>query len=81
MNIKATGLITISSSGERLDAYFPIIEFNDQKTDIQDIRTDNLKKEVVEIHWTQKDLDEPVEDVVSAYLKFQKYLQPCHQGY
>jgi 2,3,4,5-tetrahydropyridine-2-carboxylate N-succinyltransferase len=69
MNIKATGLITISSSGETLDAYFPIIEFNDQKTDIQDIRTDNLKKEVVEIHWTQKDLDEPIKDVVSAYLK------------
>jgi 2,3,4,5-tetrahydropyridine-2-carboxylate N-succinyltransferase len=69
MNIKATGLITKSSSGETLDAYFPIIEFNDQKTDIQDISTDNLEKEVVEIHWTQKDLDEPIEDVVSAYLK------------
>ena len=33
------------------------------------INTDNLEKEVVEIHWTQKDLDEPIEDVVSAYLK------------
>jgi 2,3,4,5-tetrahydropyridine-2-carboxylate N-succinyltransferase len=69
MNIKATGLITKSSSGETLDAYFPVIEFNDQKTDIQDINTDNLEKEVVEIHWSQKDLDEPIEDVVSAYLK------------
>jgi 2,3,4,5-tetrahydropyridine-2-carboxylate N-succinyltransferase len=69
MNIKATGLITKSSSGETLDAYFPVVEFNDQKTDIQDISTDNLEKEVVEIHWTQKDLDEPIEDVVSAYLK------------
>ena len=69
MNIKATGLITKSSSGETLDAYFPVIQFNDQKTDIQNISTDNLEKEVVEIHWTQKDLDEPVEDVVSAYLK------------
>ena len=69
MNIKATGLITKSSSGETLDAYFPVIEFNDQKTDIQDINTDNSEKEVVEIHWTQKDLDEPIEDVVSAYLK------------
>jgi 2,3,4,5-tetrahydropyridine-2-carboxylate N-succinyltransferase len=69
MNIKAPGLITKSSSGETLDAYFPVIEFNDQKTDIQDISTDNLEKEVVEIHWTQKDLDEPIEDVVSAYLK------------
>ena len=69
MNIKATGLITKSSSGETLDAYFPVIEFNDQKTDIQDITTDNLEKEVVEIHWTQKDLDKPVEDVLSAYLK------------
>ena len=69
MNIKATGLLTKSSSGETLDAYFPIIEFNDQKTDIQDISTDNLEKEVVEIHWTQKDLDKPIEDVVSAYLK------------
>lgn len=69
MNIKATGLITKSSSGEALDAYFPVIEFNDQKTDIQDISTDNLEKEVVEIHWTQKDLDKPIEDVVSAYLK------------
>ena len=69
MNIKATGLITKSSSGKTLDAYFPVIEFNDQKTDIQDISTDNLEKEVVEIHWTQKDLDKPIEDVVSAYLK------------
>ena len=69
MNIKAIGLITKSSSGETLDAYFPVIEFNDQKTDIQDISTDNLEKEVVEIHWTQKDLDEPIEDVESAYLK------------
>ena len=69
MDIKATGLITKSSSGETLDAYFPVIEFNDQKTDIQDISTDNLEKEVVEIHWTQKDLDKPIEDVVSAYLK------------
>ena len=68
MNIKATGLLTKSSSGETLDAYFPVIKFNDQKTDIQDI-TDSLEKEVVEIHWTQKDLDEPIEDVVSAYLK------------
>ena len=69
MNIKATGLLTKSSSGETLDAYFPVIKFNDQKTDIQDINTDNLQKEVAEIHWTQKDLDEPIEDVVSAYLK------------
>jgi 2,3,4,5-tetrahydropyridine-2-carboxylate N-succinyltransferase len=69
MNIKATGLLTKSSSGVTLDAYFPVIEFNDQKTDIQDISTDNLEKEVVEIHWTQKDLDKPIEDVVSAYLK------------
>ena len=69
MNIKATGLLTKSSSGETLDAYFPVIKFNDQKTDIQDIHTDNSEKEVVEIHWTQKDLDEPIEDVVSAYLK------------
>ena len=69
MNIKATGLLTKSSSGETLDAYFPVIKFNDQKTDIQDINTDNLEKEAVEIHWTQKDLDEPIEDVVSAYLK------------
>jgi len=69
MNIKAVGLLTKSSSGETLDAYFPVIEFNDQKTDIQDINTDNSEKEVVEIHWTQKNLDEPIEDVVSAYLK------------
>jgi 2,3,4,5-tetrahydropyridine-2-carboxylate N-succinyltransferase len=69
MNIKAMGLLTKSSSGETLDAYFPVVEFNDQKTDIQDINTNNSEKEVVEIHWTQKDLDEPIEDVVSAYLK------------
>jgi 2,3,4,5-tetrahydropyridine-2-carboxylate N-succinyltransferase len=69
MNIKAMGLLTKSSSGETLDAYFPVVEFNDQKTHIQDINTNNSEKEVVEIHWTQKDLDEPIEDVVSAYLK------------
>ena len=69
MNIKATGLLTKSSSGETLDAYFPVIEFNDQRTDIEYINTDNSGKEVVEIYWTQKDLDEPIDDVVSAYLK------------
>jgi 2,3,4,5-tetrahydropyridine-2-carboxylate N-succinyltransferase len=69
MNIKAIGLITKSSSGETLDAYFPVIQFNDKKTDIQDISTDNIEKEVIEMHWTQKNLDEPIEDVVSAYLK------------
>jgi 2,3,4,5-tetrahydropyridine-2-carboxylate N-succinyltransferase len=69
MNIKATGLLTKSSSGETLDAYFPVIEFNDQKTDIEYINTDSSGKEVVEIYWTQKDLDEPIDDVVSAYLK------------
>jgi 2,3,4,5-tetrahydropyridine-2-carboxylate N-succinyltransferase len=69
MNIKATGLITKSSSGETLAAYFPVIQFNDKKTDIQDISTDNIEKEVVKMHWTQKNLDEPIEDVVSAYLK------------
>ena len=46
MNIKAKGLLTKSSRGETLDAYFPIIEFNDQKTDIQDINTDNSEKEI-----------------------------------
>ena len=69
MNLKATGLLTKSSSGETLDAYFPVIEFNDQKTDIEYINTDGSGKEVVEIYWTQKDLDEPIDDVVSAYLK------------
>ena len=69
MNIKATGLLTKSSSGETLDAYFPVIEFNDQKTDIEYINTNSSGKEVVEIYWTQKDLDEPIDDVVSAYLK------------
>ena len=44
MNIKATGLLTKSSSGETLDAYFPVIKFNDQKTDIQDINTLNGKQ-------------------------------------
>lgn len=69
MTIKATGLLTKSSNGETLDAYFPVIEFNGQKTDIKNINTDNSEKEVVEMRWTQKDLEEPIEDVVSAYLK------------
>ena len=69
MTIKATGLLTKSSNGEALDAYFPVIEFNGQKTDIKNINTDNSEKEVVEMRWTQKDLEEPIEDVVSAYLK------------
>jgi len=48
---------------------FLLLNLTIKKTDIQDISTDNLEKEVVEIHWTQKDLDKPIEDVVSAYLK------------
>ena len=39
MKIKATGLINRSLNGDILDVFFPIIDFNGKKTDINDLNS------------------------------------------
>ena len=80
MNIKAIGLISKSANGDILDVFFPVINFNGEKTEIDNL--DNIKssKEIIELCWNQDNLDEPVNGVVSAYLKLHllsyKFVKP-----
>jgi len=69
MNINATGIANKSSSGEILDVFFPIINFKGKTTEIHSLGEVDLSKEIVEISWDESDLNSPVEDVCSAYLK------------
>ena len=69
MNINATGIANKSSSGEILDVFFPIINFKGKTTEIHSLGEVDLSKEIVEISWDESNLNSPVEDVCSAYLK------------
>jgi len=69
MNINATGIASKSSSGEILDVFFPIINFNGKTTEIHSLGEVDLSKEIIEISWDESDLNSPVKDVCSAYLK------------
>jgi len=69
MNINATGIANKSSSGEILDVFFPIINFNGKTTEIHSLGEFDLSKEIIEISWDESDLNSPVKDVCSAYLK------------
>ena len=69
MNIKAIGLISKSANGDILDVFFPVINFNGKKTEIDNLDNIESSKEIIELSWNQDNLDEPVNGVVSAYLK------------
>ena len=69
MNLKATGLINRSKNGDILDVYFPIVNFNGEKTDTQDLNSIESEREIIELSWNQDNLDASVSDAVSAYLK------------
>ena len=80
MNIKAIGLISKSANGDILDVFFPVINFNGEKTEIDNIDNIESSKEIIELCWNQDNLDEPVDGVVSAYLKLHllsyKFVKP-----
>lgn len=69
MEIKAFGIGTKSLAGDILDVFYPVIDFGGEKTDIQEIKDIDPNKELIEISWNQSDLDAPIDDVCSAYLK------------
>ena len=80
MNIKAIGLISKSANGDILDVFFPVINFNGEKTEIDNIDNIESSKEIIELSWNQDNLDEPINGVVSAYLKLHllsyKFVKP-----
>ena len=51
MKINATGIANKSSSGEILDVFFPIINFNGKTTEIHSLGEVGLSKEILEISW------------------------------
>ena len=69
MNIEATGLINRSKNGDVLDVFFPVVNFNGEKTDTQDLNNIESEREIIELSWNQDDLDASISDAVSAYLK------------
>lgn len=80
MNIKAIGLTSKSANGDILDVFFPVINFNGKKTEIDNLDNIESSKEIIELSWNQDNLDEPVNGVVSAYLKLHllsyKFVKP-----
>ena len=80
MNIKAIGLISKSANGDILDVFFPVINFNGEKTEIDNIDNIESSKEIIELSWNQDNLDGPINGVVSAYLKLHllsyKFVKP-----
>ena len=80
MNINAIGLISKSANGDILDVFFPVINFNGEKTEIDNLDNIESSKEIIELSWNQDNLDEPVNGVVSAYLKLHllsyKFVKP-----
>ncbi|MDC3225767.1 2,3,4,5-tetrahydropyridine-2,6-carboxylate N-succinyltransferase, partial [Gammaproteobacteria bacterium] len=63
-----------------LDVFFPVINFNGEKTEIDNIDNIESSKEIIELSWNQDNLDEPINGVVSAYLKLHllsyKFVKP-----
>ena len=80
MNIKAIGLISKSANGDILDVFYPVINFNGKKTEIDNLDNIESSKEIIELSWNQNNLDEPINGVVSAYLKLHllsyKFVKP-----
>ena len=69
MKIITKGIANLSSKGEMLDVFFPYVEFGEEKItgEITNINDNSMK--IVEISWTEKDLERPIENIIDAYLK------------
>ena len=69
MKIITKGIANISSKGEMLDVFFPCVEFGEEKILGEIPKIDNNSMKIVEISWTEKDLERPIENIIDAYLK------------
>ena len=69
MKIITKGIANISSKGEMLDVFFPYVEFGEEKILGEIPKIDNNSMKIVEISWTEKDLERPIENIIDAYLK------------
>ena len=66
---RATGILNKSKSGDILDVFYPSIDFDGKKTDSYNFKNLDTNKEIVELVWSEKDLDSSIKDISSAYLK------------
>ena len=69
MKIEATGILNKSKSGDILDVFYPSIDFDGKKTDSYNFKNLDTNKEIVELVWSEKELDSSIKDISSAYLK------------
>ena len=69
MKIEATGILNKSKSGDILDVFYPSIDFDGKKTHGYNFKNSDTNKEIVELVWSEKDLDSSIKDISSAYLK------------
>ena len=69
MKIITKGIANISSKGKMLDVFFPYVEFGEEKISGEIPKIDNNSMKIVEISWTEKDLERPIENIIDAYLK------------
>ena len=69
MKIEATGILNKSKSGDILDVFYPSIDFDGEKTDGYNFKNSDTNKEIIELVWSEKDLDSSIKDISSAYLK------------
>ena len=51
------------------DSFYPSIDFDGKKTDSYNFKNLDTNKEIVELVWSEKDLDSSIKDISSAYLK------------
>ena len=80
MHFIAIDLLRNSAYGHILGVFFPIINFYVEKTEIENLDNIETNKEIIKLSWNQDNLDEPVDGVVSAYLKLHllsyKFVKP-----
>ena len=69
MKIITKGIANISSKGEMLDVFFPCVEFGEEKISREITNINDSSMKIVEISWTEKDLERPIENIIDAYLK------------
>ena len=63
MKIEATGILNKSKSGDILDVFYPSIDFDGKKTDSYNFKNLDTNKEIVELVWSEKDLDSSIKDL------------------
>ena len=69
MKIQSRGIANKSATGEMLDVFFSHIEFKEKQVINNASYLKNSYQEIIEINWSQKDLDREIESVSDAYLK------------